>query len=471
LNFLLPLLDILKIGSFNTEAKCSVPIFPGHVAGRNGQVNGYLGSLFNIHQGNIMLIMLYSHDSYGLGHIRRSLEIARHLSEGMPNVSLVMLTGSMQAHAYALPERMEYIKLPALTKDTQGRYCSRLLPHSVDITLKLRQKLILESVRNLKPDIFLVDKAPSGIQGELLPALRYIKAKLPKTRIVLGMRDIEDHPDHVRAEWRKNGVVPLLEKTYDAIFLYGARSIYDPVQEYGLSPRIAKKLVACGYIGRNEPVTSPENLRRQLGLRTERLVLVTPGGGDDGYAILETYIRMLKKKFSTSRPEFDSLIVTGPLMDPNKRRMLQQAGSPDLALTVTDFTPHLYDYLNAADLVVSMGGYNTVVEILSANQRGIIVPRVHPRLEQFIRAERLAAKGLIDMIHPVRLNPDGLFDAINDSLQRPRPPRSQDIGIELNGAANVCSAMEQLCRESTGNNPRSAPARVGSALVAIGTTG
>ena len=395
-----------------------------------------------------MLIMLYSHDSYGLGHIRRSLEIAKNLSEDMPNASLVMLTGSMQAHVYALPERMEYIKLPALTKDEKGHYCSRLLPHTIDITLKLRQKIILESIRNLKPDIFLVDKAPAGIKGELLPALQYIKAKLPHTKIVLGMRDIEDHPDHVRAEWSKSGIVPLLEKTYDSIFLYGTKSIYDPVKEYGLSARIEKKLVSCGYIGRNQPVRPAERIRKELGLRTDRLVLVTPGGGDDGYMILETYVQMLKQKFGNKQPDFDSLIVTGPLMDSSKRDTLQQAASPDLALTVTDFTPHLYDYLNAADLVVSMGGYNTVVEILTANQRGIIVPRVHPRLEQCIRAERLSARGLIDMIHPDELSPGRLFDAINSSLQRPRPSRLQDMGVELNGAVQVCAAIKQLHRES-----------------------
>ncbi|TKB62074.1 MAG: glycosyltransferase, partial [Nitrospira sp.] len=226
-----------------------------------------------------MLIMLYSHDSYGLGHIRRSLEIAKHLSESIPHASLIMLTGSMQAHAYALPERMEYIKLPALTKDSGGQYCSRLLPHTIDITLKLRQRIILESVRNLRPDILLVDKAPAGIRGELLPALQFLKTKSPSTRIVLGMRDIEDHPDHVQAEWAKSGILPLLKNTYHAIFLYGSRAIYDPVEEYGLSHSIGKKIVSCGYVGRHQPELPRERIREQLQLQTDRLVLVTPGGG------------------------------------------------------------------------------------------------------------------------------------------------------------------------------------------------
>ncbi|MBK9306244.1 MAG: glycosyltransferase [Nitrospira sp.] len=391
-----------------------------------------------------MLIMLYSHDSYGLGHIRRSLEIAKHLSEHIPHASLVMLTGSMQAHTYPLPDRMEYIKLPALTKDADGQYCSRLLPHAIDITLKLREKIILESIRNLKPDILLVDKAPAGIRGELLPALNYLKAKSPSTRIVLGMRDIEDHPDHVHAEWAKSGIIPLLKNTYHAIFLYGSLSIYDPVKEYGLSPIIQNKLVSCGYVGRYQPSLSRERIREELQLQTDRLVVVTPGGGDDGYPLLTTYLRMLKDQFGSQAPTFDTFLVTGPMMNSDQRRRLQEAADAALALTVTEFTPRLYDYLAAADLVVSMGGYNTVVEILGANQRGIIIPRVRPRLEQSIRAERFAAKGLLDMIHPSQLTPASLFQAITHSLQHPRPPRPQELGIAMDGAANVTKAMKQL---------------------------
>lgn len=406
-----------------------------------------------------MLIMLYSHDSYGLGHIRRSLEIATHLSKSIPHASLVMLTGSMQAHAYELPERMEYIKLPALTKDVQGQYCSRMLPHAIDITSKLRQRIILESVRNLKPDVLLVDKVAAGIRGELLPALNFIKTHLPATRIVLGMRDIEDHPDHVHAEWAKSGTLSLLRNTYHAIFLYGSLSIYNPVKEYGLSPNIEKKIIPCGYVGRNQPKLSREHIREQFTLQTDRLVLVTPGGGDDGYPLLKTYVTMLRKHFGSGRPTFDTLLVTGPLMDPRKRLRLQQAATAELALTVTDFTPRLYEYLTAADLVVSMGGYNTIVEILAANQRGIIVPRIHPRLEQCIRAERLSAQGLLEMMHPTKLTPNNLFHVITRSLQGPRPPRPQDMGVKLDGAANVSRAIKQLYLDTQRNTADTAQLR------------
>jgi predicted glycosyltransferase len=416
-----------------------------------------------------MLIMLYSHDSYGLGHIRRTLEIASQLVEHIPDASLVILTGSMQAHTYALPPRTEYIKLPTLTKDEAGLYCSRSLPHPLNITIELRQRIIWESLCMLKPDIFLVDKSPAGIKGELLPALRHCKSFLPETKLVLGMRDIEDDPRHVAEEWGKSGVVSLLEHTYDAIFLYGTPSLYDPVREYKLSPLIEQKLIPCGYIGRSQASPQKAHVRSELGLQTNRFVLVTPGGGDDGYAIVDTYVRMLREHIQPGRHEFDSLIVTGPLMGQEKRHLLKQAAGEGLALKVIDFTPHLYEYLRAADLVVAMGGYNTVVEILTANQRGIIVPRVHPRLEQCIRAERLAAKGLLDMIHPKELTPDRLFHSITQSLQRPRPPRSRDIGIALNGAFNVSKAVQRLFKTVQQTRLNAAPLPRPSGLREVAT--
>lgn len=390
-----------------------------------------------------MLLLQYSHDSYGLGHVRRSLEIAKRLSHDLPQASFCLLTGSMQAHAYPLPERLDYIKLPAISKDSEGRYCSCVLPRSVEITLDLRKRIILETVRTLEPDLILVDKSAAGVKGELLPGLSYIKSELPGTKIVLGMRDIEDDAAKVRADWTREGIYPLLRDVYDAIALYGSRSLYDPVKEYGLSSEVEEKLFSCGYVHRSQPLIPREKLRQQLQMRTGRLVVVTVGGGADGSALIEAYLAMLRSKLNRSRPEFDSLVITGPLMKTGTA-FSEDLHSRELALTTLRFTPDLFSYLNAADLVVSMGGYNSVVEILSLNQRAIVVPRVKPREEQLIRTERLAARNLVRMIHPKKLTPDQLFRQISESLESERPPRPQQAGVDMNGAANASRAIRRF---------------------------
>jgi predicted glycosyltransferase len=73
--------------------------------------------------------------------------------------------------------------------------------------------------------------------------------------------------------------------------------------------------------------------------------------------------------------------------------------------------------INAADVVVAMGGYNTVCEILTMRKRALLVPRVRPGQEQCIRAERMAALGLLRMLHPDQLTPATLMSALRAELE------------------------------------------------------
>jgi len=180
-------------------------------------------------------ILLYSHDTFGLGHLRRSLSIAWQIARDIPQAHQLLITGSMVAGAFDLPPRLDLIKLPALSKRSSGKYKARVLPLTLKQTLTWREQMILQAAMNFQPDLVLVDKVAAGVQGELLPALHYLKACAPKTHIVLGMRDIEDSPEKTRAEWAANKTPELQDYLYDALFLYGERDVFDPVTAYGMS--------------------------------------------------------------------------------------------------------------------------------------------------------------------------------------------------------------------------------------------
>jgi predicted glycosyltransferase len=271
-------------------------------------------------------------------------------------VSQLLVTGSMQSHRFDLPERRDYIKLPAVDKRSSGVYGSRVLPLPFEATMAWREHIIFNAVQHFQPDVVLVDKAPAGVQGEILRALIHLKVDRPQTQLVLGMRDIEDEAAVVRAAWAREGIYALLEEVYDTILLYGSGAIYDPVREYDLSPTVETKMIPCGYIRRSEPIRPRPQVRRDLHLRTDRLVDVTAGGGGDGFALLDTYLHMLEGLRSRGPAPFDSLLITGPLMASNKRARLCRLASPGQALTMMEFTPDLLSYLGAADLIVSMGG-------------------------------------------------------------------------------------------------------------------
>jgi predicted glycosyltransferase len=282
-----------------------------------------------------------------------------------------------------------------------------------------------------------VDKSPAGVQGELLAALRYLKAWSPETALVLGMRDIEDSPEKTRAEWAAEGVPQLLDEVYDAILLYGQREFFDPVAAYHLSDAAASKIVETGYLGRVQVTRDAAWVRRELGVGQGALVVVTVGGGGDGYQIIKTYLDMLST--CPEAPPFHSLVVTGPLMAHRQRELLRQTGDRS-RLTLLDFTSDLTSYMAAADLVISMAGYNAVCEILSLGKRAVLIPRQSVRAEQRLRAERLAARGLARLLRPDELTPPRLRDEISAGLAGPRPA----VCLDMHGLSRISAAIAAL---------------------------
>ena len=380
-------------------------------------------------------ILLYSHDTYGLGHLRRSLAIAGQVAKDLNGTHQLLLTGSMVAGAFGLPPRLDMIKLPALSKRSTGEYKTRTLPLSLAQTLAWREQMILDAAKAFRPDLLLVDKVPGGVHGELLPTLRFLKTWSPETRLVLGMRDIEDEPEVTKAQWAAAGVPQLLDEIYDFILLYGQRDIFDPVSAYEISTQASAKIIECGYLGRSTThLRPPAQVRRELGCQDLPLVVVTVGGGGDGYEVIKAHLDMLKDW--EGEVPFYSLIVTGPLMAQGKQTLLRQAARTE-RVTWMEFTPDLFSYLAAADLVVSMAGYNTVCETLSLKTRLVLIPRVHPREEQLIRSRHLADRGLAQLLHPDNLTSQTLRKAIQTGLESPYP----NMALDLNGLSRTSQAI------------------------------
>lgn len=389
-------------------------------------------------------LILYSHDTFGLGHLRRNLAISHQLAHDYPQISQLLVTGSSQVHHYPLPAELDYIKLPAIHKGSNGDYQARTLNVSLAGIVHWRANMILQAAREFEPDILLVDKAPAGMCGELRPTLDYLRRESPATRLVFGMRDIIDAPVATRREWTDEGIYSLLEETYDAIFLYGSRTFFDPIHEYDLSPRLSAKLIECGYIRRTDPIRPREEILKELQPRGEVLLVVTAGGGGDGAELVRTTLEMLSDERRKGRSTFHAFVVTGPLMSGEERAYVQSYAEQDLPLTLVEFTTDLMSYLHAADIVVSMGGYNTICEILALRQRAVIVPRATVRAEQLVRAERLAARGQARVIHPSQLTPARLLAEIHLALASPRPDPGR-AGIDFKGLDRISSACgEQL---------------------------
>ena len=377
--------------------------------------------------------MLFSHDTYGLGHLARTLTLAGYLRNRWPATSQLIVTGSPLAHHFRLPEDADYVKLPSVVKVAADHYEARSLQLGLDEVRALRSEILLGIARTFAPDALIVDNVPTGLQGELVPALLHLKEASPRTRLVLGLRDVVDDAPRVRRAWTRDGVYELLEDVYDLVLVYGDREVYDAVAEYGLGPRAAAKTRYVGYLRRESSTSSVSRARADLRVRSDRLVLVMAGGGGDGYNLLRTALDALRLRPEAAR--FDWMLVGGPLMPAAHRHSLEQLAAGTLGARFRRFVPDLAAYVAAADAVVSMGGYNSICEILTADRPSVVVPRVDPRTEQLIRAEALRGRSRIRVIHPRDLTPSHLIDAV-DELVELESPASRLPDLEgLRGAA------------------------------------
>ena len=169
-------------------------------------------------------ILMYSHDTYGLGHIRRSLAIAAHLLA--PRLNILILTGSPIAGRFRFPEQIDFVRIPGMIKRTNEEY----LPLSIKIhprhALDIRKNIITATVKSFQPQLFIVDKEPLGLKREVLPALQWLRRSRPAARTVLGLRDILAGVDALPEEQRS---VLLLVGVEDLSYEQAARVLGLPV--------------------------------------------------------------------------------------------------------------------------------------------------------------------------------------------------------------------------------------------------
>ncbi len=389
-----------------------------------------------------MRLMVYSHDAFGLGNIRRMLAICEHLLSAIPDVSILVVSGSPMLQSFRLPPRLDYIKIPCLNRGESGEIAVKYLNTEIAETVKLRSDLILMAAINFKPDVILVDKKPYGIKNELATTLKFLKKQLPQTKLLLLLlRDILDSPQKTVSEWQEHGFHQAVDKFYDQILVVGMPEVFDICREYQFPQAVAQKVRYCGYLRKEPGLKSRETRRQELQVKEpEQLVLVTPGGGEDGYQLVDTY---LTGAAQLQAEAFRSLIICGSEMPAQQRDQLHQKAALNPKVKILDFTDDLMSYIDAADVVVCMSGYNTITEVLSLGKRTIAIPRIKPASEQLMRAEKMSKLGLLAMIHPNELTSQKLMNLLLTKLEK-TDSCALAPGLNLGGLPRISHYISHL---------------------------
>jgi predicted glycosyltransferase len=354
--------------------------------------------------------LFYSHDGFGLGHTRRHLAVAHALTELAPEASVLLATGSDVLSRLNLAPPIDILKLPGLRKVSNDEYAPRRLRIPVSEIRALRSDLLHAAVKAYRPTVVLVDKHPFGAKGEFRAGLDELRAA--GGRAVLGLRDILDEPASVLKEWSPYRMQERISTFYDLVLVYGDRSVFDPIAEYEFPESLAARTRFCGYVvNRDDAELSREPGAFPLSRdRAARLtVLATAGGGEDGFLLLQTFIR------AAAHESWEAIAVAGPMSPgPELRTLRSLAARTNVALHT--FVPNLSEVFRSVDALVCMGGYNTLVEAVSRGVPTVCIPRTIPRLEQLIRARAFERLGLLSVITPEKVNAGNLGRAIHSTV-------------------------------------------------------
>lgn len=345
-------------------------------------------------------IVLYSHDTMGLGHVRRNLLIARALVGQELGAEILLIAGTREAGSFAMPDGVDCLTLPAYHKEASGSYRARSLRMAPQAFRSLRSETIAAALRRFEPDLFIVDNVPRGVQGELTPILQDLRAG-GRTLCVLGLRDVLDDAESVRRQWWRQRNYEAVRDFFHEVWVYGDPGLYDTGREYGFESAIADKLVYTGYLDQTMRFEVAETAPGSEA-PGKPYVLCAVGGGQDGMKVTEAFAR------ATLPSGHAGVIVTGPFMPPKNRQLVLDLVSDRDDMKVHQFVSEPIELMRDAERIVAMGGYNTVMEILSLGKRALVIPRVKPRREQIVRAERLAERGVIDVLHPDDAGPEQL---------------------------------------------------------------
>lgn len=356
---------------------------------------------------NTIKVVLYSHDSQGLGHLRRNLAIAHHLSMHLPEmtgkqVSGILISGLAPTMQFPLPPGFDWVSIPGVSKGKNG-YKARNLSTGTRSLIHLRSELIQTVLLNFAPDLVIIDRHIYGVWNELRTPLRNLRETYPNTKVVLGLREILDEATVARAEWEALGDPDFMRGVVDAVWVYGDPRVHSVLNSGEVPQALRDRVRFTGYLAHGRRVTDSVQEHTETPF-----ILSTAGGGEDGMALLEAATR------AEVPHTHQHVVVTGPHMKDDDYKRLRAVAAP--ATQVLRSLPGLGLHISLADAVIAMGGYNTVCEILATSTPALIVPREEPRKEQLIRAQSLAEVDAVDYMRSTYLSPDTLSDWIRHAI-------------------------------------------------------
>jgi predicted glycosyltransferase len=387
-----------------------------------------------------MNIIIYCQYVWGMGHLIRSLEFARALS----GHDVTLVAGGQDVDV-DLPRHVRFVKLPVLYMDE--KFTTLIAGDAVKSVAEIQQArkdILYELFKKKQPDIFIVELYPFGrsIFGfELEPVLADIRAgTFGAVKTVCSLRDIlVEKRDPAAYEKR---VLQKLNRYFAALLIHSDERLLRLDETFSRVGDIRIPVVYTGFITQQSDPAAGGKLRRELDISSgQKLVVASAGGGRSGYKILSSVLdacKLLRNQMSI-RLE----ILAGPFMENAEFLKLAARSAP--GIRVRRFTRQFPDYLHAADLSVSLAGYNTCMNLLVSQVPALVYPYSRQR-EQPMRVDKIKDFFPMRILTEEDMRADRLSKHMLDMLQI--KPALKALPIDLNGAANAAKFLSRWVAES-----------------------
>ena len=377
---------------------------------------------------------IYCQHVLGIGHLARMAALLKELQA----FEVTLVLGGPESRV-VFPENIDIVQLPGLQMDAEF---SGLQPVDTGASLaaikEKRKKILVGLIDSLQPDLLLIELFPFGRCGfrfELDPLLSHVHEHLPDCRVVCSVRDIlVERDNRIKFEQR---AVERLNRFFDLLLIHADPEIVKLDQTFSRMEDIRIPVQYTGYIAEKREHEVGVRLRISLGLEPgEQLVVVSAGSGSVGNRLLESALAAYAIQVRKHGQKLRLQLFSGPYLKNEHFSSLLKLAGP--GAVVERFTDRFSDWLAAADLSISMGGYNTTMNVVAAGCPALIFPFSQNR-EQRLRAECLSAQVPVEILEKHDLLPERLGKKMEMMLQ----VKKYSPQVSLNGAEETSRLLAQ----------------------------
>ena len=369
-----------------------------------------------------------------MGHLFRSLELMRAFA----GHDVVLVAGGPEVDV-KLPDHVTLVRLPGLYMDEQfTTLMTEEAGKTVDDIQRERKEILFSLLEKHQADVFMIELYPFGrtrFGFELQPLLDGIRqGRFGEMKVVCSLRDIlVEKKDPLAYEER---VLNLLNTYFDLLLIHSDDQLLTLDQTFSRMDDIRIPAIYTGFVSPKANPAAGRELRYELGIGPEeKLIVVSAGGGRSGYALLSCLLDAYHLMKDAHRIRVE--MFAGPFRDPAEFNKLT-AKSVD-GIRIRYFTKRFLDYLSAADLSVSLAGYNTCMNLLAARVPALVFPYSKQR-EQPIRVEKIKNFIPMKILRDKDIEPAKLSRYIQKMLLESRP--SGSVPINLDGAENSATYLK-----------------------------